>query len=140
MDYIQTLSSFAVLDYLFTLISMLDLSIPSISLEGFKVFPDEYQGRVWNNFDASVQAALANDSTSRLYKEFVYLVLKIMAFMTFGFSLYDSALVLAGQGSAAEHRGGKGKALAKNGLIMVVALLAFEAEVVLNGIWAFLKG
>ncbi|MBE0506586.1 MAG: hypothetical protein IBX50_07675 [Marinospirillum sp.] len=112
----------------------LDLAVSS-----FSTFPQEFQGRAWNEFAANVEAARSSGSTADVYKQFVYLVLRVMAFMTFGLTLYDTALVLAGQGSAGEVRGGKGKALSKNLLILVVSVLTFEAETVLGGVWTYLS-
>lgn len=110
-----------------------------LTISSFSTFPQEFQGRAWNEFAASVELAKSSGSTADIYKQFIYLVLRVMAFMTFGFTLYDSALVLAGQGSAGEVRGGKGKALSKNLLIIVVSILVFEAEAVLTGVWTYLS-
>lgn len=136
MEYIQTWLSF---EYLSVMINMLDPTFFSVSFNDYQIFPNEYQGRFWNGFETAIQEARDKNSTAEIYKQFLYMFLRVMAFMTFGFTLYDTAQVIVGQGSAAEGRGGRGRALMKNTLILVVAALTFEAETVINGIWEYLK-
>lgn len=139
MDYIQFIAFFKHL----LSVNMLDSSFFTSGMQiadGFKILPDDFMGSAWSNFDKLVTKASVDGSTSAVYKSFMYLVLRVMSFMTFGFALYDIVQSLAGKGSAADNRGGVGKAVSKNVLIIIVAVLTFQAETVINGVWVFLKG
>lgn len=137
MDFIQL---YPFLDVLLSAINTsFSLMVSEAGDESFKVYPNQYLSSAWNGFSDLAARSKPAMSTAEAYKQFIFLILRVMSFMSFGFAIYDSALVMGGKGSAAESRGGKSKMLSKNILIMIVSAMVFEAETVMNGTWEYLK-
>lgn len=130
---------FSLLFLIETLLNSYQFAAGVTGLIPYEIYPDNFRGTSWNNFQDLNRELIEEGRTDLVFRGFVFMIIRFIGAYAFGMAVWDTIQCLKGQGSAAENRGGMSKAIAKNILIMIVSVLAWEANTVIQGTWEYLN-